>query len=358
MTDSTERAAGEWIRTLAAAPRPAGGPAEAEARARCATYLTQLGLGVHEVPFTYSTWPGRYATSAGGFLAMATAAVVGHLAFHGWPRVALGLLVGMGVTVGFGGGWVGRHGVLKLPMGRTTGVNLVATRGAPSVWLVAHLDSKSQPVPILVRMLGIVVVTGWWITAIGLALAQVAGAPVVGWWPAATVVGVLAALPVMASTVGARSDGALDNASGVATVLLAAARVPATIPLGVLLTSAEELGLAGARAWVGAVGPSVAINCDGVDDTGYLTLMYSRRRPERLIGAFRGVARARGLLPGVLVDGVAFADAGWEVVTVSRGTAATLGRIHRPADRADRLTGAGVADAADAIAGAVMGLQS
>jgi hypothetical protein len=54
-----------------------------------------------------------------------------------------------------------------------------------------------------------------------------------------------------------------------------------------------------------------------------------------------------------LVDGVAFADAGWEAVTVSRGTVATLGRIHRPADRADRMTGIGVEAAAKAIVRAV-----
>jgi hypothetical protein len=261
--------------------------------------------------------------------------------------VALGVLVGMAVVVGGWGWWMGRYGVLKLPLSRARGINLVATRGRPTVWLVAHLDSKSQPVPILVRAVAIVVTCGWWLVAI--VVAALHGGP--GWWIVLTVVGVLAALPVAASVVGAQSDGAVDNASGVATVLLAAAGVEK--PIGVLLTSAEELGLAGARGWLVGTPPGVAINCDGVDDRGYLSLMYSRRRPARLVRAFGGGLRVRRLLPGVLVDGVAFADAGWEVVTVSRGTVATLGRIHRPADRADQMTGVGVEAAAEAIVRAV-----
>jgi Peptidase family M28 len=340
--------ASDWIRLLARAPRPAGGQAEAEARDHCAAHLRQHGFEVTEAPFAYSAWPGRYGTSLAGVAAIVTAAVAGHLGFHGYPGVALGVLVGMAALVGGLGWWLGRYGVLRLPLSRATGVNLVATRGRPAVWLVAHLDSKSQPVPILVRAGAIVVTGGWWLVAI-LVAALHGGA---GWWIPLTLVGVVAALPVAASVVGARSDGAVDNASGVAAVLLAAAQVRA--PLGVLLTSAEELGLAGARAWLVGAPAGVAINCDGVDDSGYLSLMYSHRRPARLVGAFGGGGlRVRRLLPGVLVDGVAFADAGWEAVTVSRGTVATLGRIHRPADRADRMTGIGVEAAAKAIVRAV-----
>ena len=45
----------------------------------------------------------------------------------------------------------------QIPAERRRGVNLVAIRGpeAPTLWLMAHLDSKSQPVPILARAAGI-----------------------------------------------------------------------------------------------------------------------------------------------------------------------------------------------------------
>jgi hypothetical protein len=55
------------------------------------------------------------------------------------------------------------------------------------------------------------------------------------------------------------------------------------------------------------------------------------------------------LLPGVLTDGVALADAGWPVVTLSKGGVRTLARIHTPHDRADRITGTGMAEVARVI---------
>jgi hypothetical protein len=50
-----------------------------------------------------------------------------------------------------------------------------------------------------------------------------------------------------------------------------------------------------------------------------------------------------------LVDGVALADAGWDVVTVSRGTLGTVARIHLPGDSLARLHGDGMALAASVI---------
>jgi Zn-dependent M28 family amino/carboxypeptidase len=193
-----------------------------------------------------------------------------------------------------------------------------------------------------------------WLTALGLAASKGPS----GWWAWVTLAGVLTGAPVVVSWVGDVSPGALDNASGVAAVMIAAARVPAAVPLGVVLTSAEELGLAGARAWARAAPrPSggVVLNCDGVDDSGYLKVMYSGARPER---AFRAFAGARpGRLPlGVLVDALAFSGAGWDAVTLSRGTVATWGRIHSTRDTADRLTGAGVDSTATALATAAQAL--
>jgi Zn-dependent M28 family amino/carboxypeptidase len=186
-----------------------------------------------------------------------------------------------------------------------------------------------------------------------------------GAWLAVAVLGVVGAVPVMASVVQARSPGALDNASGVAAVLLAAELLAVEArragPHGVLVTSAEELGLAGARAWARAWRASgraagVAVNCDGVDDAGALTCMYTGAAPRELVAALGRAAhgvRVRRLVPGILVDAVALADAGWETLTVSKGTVRTLARIHTPADTRGALTGRGVAEAAAVMRAAV-----
>jgi putative aminopeptidase FrvX len=179
-------------------------------------------------------------------------------------------------------------------------------------------------------------------------------------WPWITGLGVLSSLPVAASVVRSRSPGALDDASGVGTVLMVAQSLPQQLALGVVLTSAEELGLAGARAWVRGRGAVHAINVDGVDDVGALRLTWTRRRPTALLDLLTVRATEAGmpvrvgrLIPGALLDGVALADAGWQVVTVSRGTLATVARIHTPRDSLEHLSGEGIAITASIVLAAI-----
>lgn len=353
------------LAALAVHPRPAGSAAEARARARCADWLRASAFTVRTERFGYSMLPGRYGTPLGGVAAGATIAGAALLARGGAPGAALALLLAVAIALAVVGRWTARRGVLVLP-GRAASENLVAARatlaGHTRVWLVAHLDSKSQPVPIGLRAAGVIGTAVVWIAAAVLAALQAAGVDVRDVWMAVGVAGVVAALPVALTFVGQASDGAVDNASGVAAVLEAARRVDASLPVGVLLTSAEELGLAGARAWAARATPAVALNCDGVDDAGELVAMYSGRRPARLLAALHasgnGRVRVRRLLPGVLTDGVALADAGWAVVTLSRGTWATLRRIHTRRDDLAHLAGDGIDAAAELLARAATALAA
>jgi Zn-dependent M28 family amino/carboxypeptidase len=161
----------------------------------------------------------------------------------------------------------------------------------------------------------------------------------------------------MLSYVGHRNHGTVDNASGVAAVLEAAAAIPPTARVGVLVTDAEELALAGSRAWARSRAPCVALNCDTVDDPGPLVVMYSRRRPARLLSLLTAAAAAAGerirvlrLIPGILTDHVALADAGWETVTLSRGDLRTLRRVHTSRDSLDSMRGTGITSAARVLA--------
>lgn len=346
-----ERAADE-VRTLAREPRPAGGEAEARARAYCAERLRAAGFEVGEEPFEYSAFVGRWGTSIVGLAALAIVLLAGVAGWRGRAGTSLLMLVLGGLALGALAMVMARSWVLSFPAERRRGINLVATRGsgAPPLWLMAHLDSKSQPVPILVRAAGVTVLATTWIVATALAgLQLMSGGRGAAVWLVVVVCAAAGCIPVVATTVGSASPGALDNASGVAAVLAAVAAT--TAPVGVCLTSAEELGLAGARAWVRGREPGVAINCDGVDDGGATTCMYSGRRPDRLIADVLVAAaraevatRVHRLLPGVLTDGVALADAGWVVVTLSKGSARTLARIHTARDRPEALTGRGIAD--------------
>jgi hypothetical protein len=253
--------------------------------------------------------------------------------------------------------------VLTLPMARAVGVNVVATRPgrAPRVWLVAHLDSKSQPVPSLLRVIGVMMLVSALILAAVAAALQLASLPSrMVWWVAA-LDALLGAAPVVASVVGARSPGALDNASGVAAVLEAAQMLEPQAAVGVLLSSAEELGLAGARAWAATRPPGVAINCDGVDDEGALTIMHGRNPPGDVMDAVRRAAardvHVRRMPLGLLTDSVALSDRGWRAITVSRGSFASLRRVHTPHDSLETLRGTGIHETATVLARAAEALS-
>jgi hypothetical protein len=73
------------------------------------------------------------------------------------------------LALAIGGRAVARR-VTALTWSRASATNLVATRGAPRVWLVAHLDSKSQPIPMLVRIAGIIATAAVVVVLIALAL--------------------------------------------------------------------------------------------------------------------------------------------------------------------------------------------
>jgi hypothetical protein len=340
------------LHAIARCARPAGSAEESAARDWCRKNLEQHGFSVREEPFAYSTAIGRWMVPVAAFLAASTLGV----AALAWRDGAvardwilpLGILV---VLLAWAGAWGARHGVLTFPVARSQGVNLVATRGVPTVWLVAHLDTKSQPMPTLVRAA----------LLITLGVALVATLAVAAAWPASLpspwfipLLGAVAGLLLSLAGVGADSPGALDNGTGVAAVLGAVGQVPASQSLGVLFSSAEELGLAGARAWVRGRPRGVAINVDTLDDIGVLRCMVHGRQSAGLGARLADLARQQlgegsirvsGLIPGLLTDGVAFGDAGWEAVTLSRGTWRTLARIHRPGDTVGGLTGRG----ADAV---------
>ncbi len=78
-----------------------------------------------------------------------------------------------------------------------------------------------------------------------LALVATAAATIAGSsaaWPLTAIVW-LTSIPLMLSVHGARNHGTLDNASGVAAVLEAVEQLPPGLPLGVLITDAEEYSL-------------------------------------------------------------------------------------------------------------------
>jgi len=321
--------------------------------------LRAAGFTVREVPVDYSAWPGARLGPAAGVVLFVLAIAVLPASHSGTVAGWLGALLAGAATVAAAAHWTIRFGTRQLPFARQTGWNLEAVRGTdPVVWLVAHLDSKGQRTSLAVRAAGVVALAVGWCGVGACWLAGLAGSPLVAGVVTAAVVAAGGAVPLILSAPVDRGAGALDNASGVAAVLDAAGKVPADAAVGVLLTTAEELALAGARGWVGERRErAVALNCDGVDDAGEVTLIVGRDPGGVLRTAARGVAEETGVpvrlrrhLPGVLLDAVAFSEAGWPAATVARGSWGSLRRVHTRGDILGRLRGSGIAAAARVLA--------
>jgi hypothetical protein len=329
------------LQVIAARPRPVGSAANHEARRYCAEQLRSLGFEVAERPFEFSALPGRYAAQIIGALA-----VVGfggaYVFFATWFTQFTVIVL---IVLAW---WLGSARATREPWFRETGINLEATRGAvPGVWLVAHIDSKSQGISSALRSIGVTLLVFPLIASLAMPTVR---------FPMA-IPGVLGGLILCFAFVSDRSDGAADNASGVAAVLEAVASIPRDRQLGVLITDAEELALAGANAWVVGRPAGIAINCDTIDDAGQLVVFEYGARSHELDARAGPIARevdprAKVMRPpwGVLTDSNAFQKAGWKTVTLARGTIRTLNRIHTRRDSLSNLRGTGIPDAARVLA--------
>ena len=339
---------------LSRKPRFAGSPEEAEARELCRSELERAGFECVERQFEYSQWPGRWGVPLSAAIQTATIFIVARTATHQGPLIALVVGAALYVALVFAAADVKRRWITALSLQPARSVNLEAGRGNPSVWLVAHLDSKSQTVPMLIRIASSIALGAVTVVAGIVLLLSLRGlVDATATWRALQIAALIVALPSILCWVREESPGAVDNASGVAAVLLAAQSLSSLRDLGVLITSGEELGLAGARVWASRAHPGIVVlNCDTVDDAGGWRLMYSGAHPRQIGAAAEAISASIGwkpaigrMIPGILADSMAFADRGIESVTVSRGTLSTLARIHTRRDNSNVFTASGVAEA-------------
>jgi hypothetical protein len=328
----------------------------------------ELGYRTEELPFSFSTWPGRFGMSvAGGVLVLA--AVLG-------PSVLLAGLPGVALVVFLLAGGLALAPLLaldpalrKVPWGRTEARNLLFRRpeSRPAWILMTHRDSKSQIVPTALRtvavalggmaLLALILLSMLWVLGEDFrfaGLTVVAGMVLFG-------VGVLLILSWAAN----ESPGALDNASGLAALLEVAADNTAG-DVAFLLTDAEELGLVGARFAVDALPPvQGVINVDGLDDHGPFHVSeghgWKRKGSAPQLAAALLTAAAvldlpvqrRRLSRSLQVDHLPVAAAGIPALTVLRGDWQSLLRVHSPRDDVARIDGTGAADGATLLRAAV-----
>jgi peptidase M28-like protein len=244
----------------------------------------------------------------------------------------------------------------------TDAINLLATRAGtpPRVWLAAHYDSKGQVFSMAARLLLVACAVPGAAALVTLAaLARVGVFPPAGVWTAAAVCALVGGGPLMLNALLRESPGAVDNATGILTVLGVLDRLPPDAAVGVVLPDAEEWGLLGARALVrehpDLFRDAAVLNFDGIDDRGALVAFV--HRPGPTVDAISAALRARRarFLP-VVVDGIVLARRAHECVTIMRGDWGTMRVVHTRRDTATRLTLDGVRVVADGVANALRAL--
>lgn len=346
-------------------PRFTGTPAEAATAHRLADQLKQFGYHVEWQPFQFSTAVNVVITGTITISLMLTALALGLSTVSPLPAALLATLALASplmlrliqphaergaVTPGSAWSRLGQRYSASNLLARLPAVS--PADHTPQVLLMAHFDSKSQRLPIVLRTLCVVMSLACGaLFAIGLWSAV--------WMPFAPVwvivVGgltLLCGVPLAFMDWANESPGAIDNASGVGVVLHLAellARSPEwrnRLRWTIMLTSAEELGLMGAAAFVRAHGFNVAdacvINFDGVGIAGTLHYAAENHRASRLVTLLQAVAHKQGLplrrfnWPGLLFDHLPFARAGVEAVTLL-SVGSGVETVHTRRDTADRL---------------------
>ena len=224
------------------------------------------------------------------------------------------------------------------------GVNLIArpirTSAHPPIWLVAHYDSKGQPISMAIRLIGFAALL------LGLAMLFVAKLP-------AIVLLAVALVIVSQNRVNDNSPGAVDNATALVAVFMTVDQLGSAAAVGVIFPDAEEFGLVGARALAtnraALFDDAAVINLDGLDDVGRPTAFLHRPGPIGHAVTEALDARHWRWLP-VVVDGIALAGVSGECVSIMKGNARTMRRIHRPEDTAARVRLDGAAIVAAGLA--------
>jgi hypothetical protein len=233
----------------------------------------------------------------------------------------------------------------------------------PHLTLMAHYDSKSQTLPLPIRMALFVLYILGGISISSLTILSIffpdfkTIIPYFAWGS------LLFGIPLLYMDVGNDSPGAIDNASGVGLLLHLAELMAGEkdllqkLQVTFLFTGAEEEGLMGVQAYVkekAAVlqqqdqrGGLYILNLDGVGTQGKLLVADAPRSLVKTHGESLGdwiheicseLDYPLGRFPpiGALMDHVPFAHYGFKAISLATGGKAAS-TIHTPHDTADKL---------------------
>ncbi|MYA72262.1 M28 family peptidase [Candidatus Poribacteria bacterium] len=352
--------------TQLAIPRLVGSAGEAETQDYIVQQFTELGLDVSWEPFAFTKFPAEVLPR---ILSALFVLIVLSVPWFGerFPiPVCFACVLSLAIAMFFTQWQKRLEGLYDVGRRHRT-ENIIATNNAnrdnntPTFLFVAHYDSKSQVLPIAVRMVAYgVAIVG----LIALTIVMLVKVIALIWLPNYIVWGIagitsFCLLLLQINLTENRSPGGFDNASGVG-VMLEVARVMMARDekksLTFLATGAEEYGMCGALRYIQAHADeydrenTYVINLDGlgVGDGVNLITRYGippTRTTRTLRNLFRTSSEALGIrvseryLPiGVGLDSIPIASRGFETVTLTaKGVGSVALKIHSKQDQSELL---------------------
>ena len=366
-------------------PRRVGTAQEVSAAEQISNQLQQLGYAVELQVFQFVMAFERVLTAEIFIGLLLVTCILLTYGFNQWVTLLLtGMLVILMLVIGPVNRFVQKHSIqsggqtnstswpaLFWPFGKPYSTkNIAATwpgsqqeSNLPHLYLVAHYDSKSQYLPLVLRIgLFVVVIAGSLVFSALVVLDPVLASlklPVL----ATGCLVIIAGIPLLFLDYGNDSTGAIDNASGVGLVLYLAEILAGNpevfdkVNVALLITSAEELALKGAHAYLQhnqeklqrmAAGAGLQVlNFDGIGVDGKLHLVGSGTKENQAGGiGLSHLVRQCGLelgipiggfrLPGALFDHIPFTEAGLDAISVI-GIGKDSLSVHTRGDSAEKL---------------------
>ena len=352
--------------TQLAIPRLMGSAGEAEVQDYIVEQFTELGLDVSWEPFAFTKFPAEVLPR---ILSAFFVLIVLSVPWFGerFPTpVCVACVLSLTVAMFFTQWQKRLEGLYNVGRKYRT-ENIIAKNNAnrddntPAFLFVAHYDSKSQVLPIAVRMVayGIAIVG-----LMALTVVMLVRVITIIWLPNYIVWGIagitsFCLLLLQINLTENRSPGAFDNASGVG-VMLEVARVVMARgdkkSVTFLAAGAEEYGMCGALRYIQAHADeydrenTYVVNLDGLGVGNGVNLITRYGIPPthttRTLGnLFRTSSEALGIrvseryLPiGVGLDSIPIASRGFETVTLTaRGVGSVALKIHSKQDRSELL---------------------
>ncbi len=329
-------------------PRRTGSQGNERAQAYILDFFQRHALNVETHEFSFSTfWISLVARVIP--IMIPAFIILSALISEAHPFLAFGVIIAIFVLLSICTRWSWISEKIAGCDGPRRSSNIIARipaeRSSKHVVFMAHYDSKSQTIPIRIRVLALIIFLGLSGTAILLLLMKSSGILSIEKEPIITlsVISFIFLFPHLINLNRNGSPGAIDNASGIGIMLELARVLKANQRTGMpsftfVATGAEEEGLIGSVNFMKKYAKTFPreatffINFDSAGAPGKIILIsrhgiLSRERSRKLSAALLKIARERSahmvsgsLPPGTGVDSFPISYRRFEAVTISSGT--------------------------------------